>query len=112
MEINLDGINTQSSRDMSFMFHHCFILTSLNISSFRTPFVENMESMFNKCSNLIELDLSQFVLTHVTNMKSMFKKCISFKSLRINGHKKGINIEEIFLGCSSLNKDIKQKFIV
>ncbi len=56
----IEYLNTSEVTNMSFMFHFCFVLKSLDLSSFNTSQVTNMSHMFCECEFLESLDLSSF----------------------------------------------------
>ena len=57
------------------MFHNCFDLNNLNISSFNTKNVTDMSYMFYDCKNLINLDLSSFNTKNIENVNGIFHGC-------------------------------------
>ena len=89
---------------MSFMFHGCSGLTSLDVSSFDTSSVTNMDSMFDGCSGLTSLDVSKFETSSVTNMGGMFSSCKSLTSLDLSNFNTSnvTNMEYMFAYCSGL----------
>ena len=80
----LEYLNTANVTDMSFMFHGCSALKSLDLTNFNTAKVTNMDNMFYRCSTLTSLDLKNFNTAEVTNMYHMFYGCSALKSLNLN----------------------------
>ena len=83
------------------MFHQCYSLIIIDLSSFITTNVNNMSCMFNGCSSLKSIDLSSFNTTNVNNTGCMFFGCFSLKKENVK-----INIFERKI-LSQLNKDLK-----
>ena len=88
---------------MSFMFHNCSKLTSLDVSGFDTSMVTNMGAMFQGCSSLTSLDLSSWVTSSVTAMGSMFRDCTSLVSPPITTFGNNATCNEMYYGCTSIN---------
>ena len=51
----MSGFNTDNVTNMSWMFHYCISLRSLDVSSFDTGNVTNMSQMFENCSGLTSI---------------------------------------------------------
>ena len=100
----LKYLNTANVTDMSFMFHGCSALKSLDLTNFNTAKVTNMDNMFYRCSTLTSLDLKNFNTAEVTNMYHMFYGCSALESLVItNFNTENVtNMSYIFGGCSAL----------
>ncbi|MCQ2106841.1 MAG: BspA family leucine-rich repeat surface protein [Fibrobacter sp.] len=82
--IDVSGLNTANTRDMSFMFHRTSIAnTIVGIEKFDTKNVTNMQSMFDY-SNVASLNLKNFDTKNVTNMSGMFAMCYGLKDLDIS----------------------------
>ena len=87
------------------MFHSCYLLESLNLSSFDTTKVTSMREMFYNCSSLTSIYFgSNFNTEKVTGMSAMFANCKNLTSLDLSQFKTPslIIISDIFIGCSSL----------
>ena len=82
---DINKLNTSSAKDMSYMFHYCQKLKSINVSGFDTSNVTNMEYMFAYCKSdsLTSLDCSNFNTSKVTNMRYMFFNCIKATSIKV-----------------------------
>ena len=105
----LEYLNTVNVTDMSFLFHDCQKLTSLDLSHFNTANVTNMSSMFDGCTGLTSLDVTNFNTTNVTNMSYMFFGCRRLKEIYVSDKFVTNSVQssvEMFLGCSSLSGDI------
>ena len=100
----INNIKTDEVRDMSWMFHGCTSLTSLDVSKFNTDNVTSMNRTFANCSSLTSLDVSKFTTDNVTDMSWMFNGCSSLKKLDVSGFQteKVTNMLNMFNGCSSL----------
>ena len=94
-EVDLSGLDTSNTTDMSSMFANC---TSLNYdgikfatkdadSLFTTENVENMSMMFSNMTNLTKLDLSSFKTNSLTDMASMFSNDKALKEVNISTFK-------------------------
>ena len=59
----IENWDTSKVTNMSYMFHACNNLTSLDVSNFNTSNVTNMEGMFYSCNNLNTLDVINFDTT-------------------------------------------------
>ena len=100
----LEYLNTANVTDMSFMFHGCSALKSLDLTNFNTAKVTNMDNMFYRCSTLTSLDLKNFNTANVTDMNHMFYDCSALESLVITNFNtaKVVNMGNMFYGCSAL----------
>ena len=103
--LNLSYLNSVNVTDMKNMFSVCSSLKSINFSNLNTSKVKNMEKMFYKCSSLISLDLSNFNTSNVTDMSWMFSSCSSLTSLDLSNFdtKNVTDMNNMFSDCSSLN---------
>lgn len=97
-------LNTSAVTDMSYMFHGCSNLTSLDVSSWDTSSATNMASMFSSCSKLTSLDVSNWGTSSVSNMSNMFQGCSSLTSLDVSKWDTSSvsNMYGMFLNCSKL----------
>ena len=105
----LEYLNTVNVTDMSFLFHNCEKLTSLDLSHFNTANVTNMSSMFDGCTGLTSLDVTNFNTVNVTDMSYMFFGCRRLKEIYVSDKFVTNSVQssvEMFLGCSSLSGDI------
>lgn len=99
-----DGFNTSNVTDMSYMFHFCRNLTSLDVSSFNTSNVTDMTYMFGSCENLTSLDLSSFNTSNVTRMCEMFSASRNLVSLNLSSFNTSnvTDMHSMFWSCSNL----------
>lgn len=104
--LDLSSIDTSGVTDMSWMFYGCSGLTELDISGFDTAKVTNMDAMFWACENLTELDVSGFDTASVTSMYRMFFCCFDLAELDLRGFDtlKVVTMEGMFNNCSSLTE--------
>ena len=102
--LNLSNLNSVKVTNMKNMFSVCSSLTSINFSNINTTKVTNMEKMFYKCSSLISLDLSNFNTSNVTDMSWMFSSCSSLTNLDLSNFdtKNVTDMNNMFSECSSL----------
>ena len=104
--ITLTEIKTEKITDLSYMFHDCKSLISLDLISFKTENVLNMQSMFGGCSKMTSLDLRYFNTEKVTNMAYMFVDCSSLTKVDFSSFNT-INVttmRSMFNGCSALTE--------
>ena len=102
--LNVSGWDTSKVTAMSDMFHNCSSLTSLDLSSWDTSMVNRMNGMFYDCSKLTSLNLSHFNTSSVTDMNAIFQGCSSLTSLDVSGFDTSsvTTMGNMFNGCSSL----------
>ena len=101
---NIRNLDTSNVTSMSAMFHNCYSLTALDVSSFDTSNVTDMGSMFEKCSGLTALDVSGFDTSNVTNMYAMFWACSGLTALDVSRFHT-VNVTDMsymFASCSGL----------
>ncbi len=72
----MEYLNTSDVEDMSWMFHSCESLTTLNLSRFNTASVTCMDKMFFDCSSLSTIYVGKsFVLSEECTGNQMFLGC-------------------------------------
>ncbi|WP_308397716.1 BspA family leucine-rich repeat surface protein [Prevotella sp.] len=100
----IEYLNTENVTNMSFMFHNCKVLTSLNLSNFNTEKVTDMQGMFWECWDLTSLDLSNFNTENVTAMNYMFNGCSDLTSLNLSNFntEKVMYMSNMFYNCNKL----------
>ena len=82
--IDLSSFDTTSTTSTSWMFFHCYSLTSIEFpSTFNTSNNVKIYAMFGHCVSLISLNLTIFDISKVTDMSFMFRDCIKLKYLDI-----------------------------
>ena len=108
----LKYLNTANVTDMSFMFHGCSALKSLDLTNFNTAKVTNMDNMFYRCSTLTSLDLKNFNTAEVTNMYHMFYGCSALKSLDLTNFNTAnvTDMNHMFYDCSALESLVITNF--
>ena len=108
----LEYLNTANVTDMSFMFHGCSALKSLDLTNFNTAKVTNMDNMFYRCSTLTSLDLKNFNTAEVTNMYHMFYGCSALKSLDLTNFNTAnvTDMNHMFYDCSALESLVITNF--
>lgn len=100
----LDGVNTSSVTDMSYMFNCCLALTDLDLSHFNTAKVTDMSYMFGSCVRLTGLDLDNFNTAKVTNMSYMFSGCEDIRHIYMSNFNTAnvTSMQSMFSGCSKM----------
>ena len=81
--LDVSGLNTSNTTNMSRMFINCTNLTNLDIRNFVTSKVNNMSYMFYNCRSLTSLDIRNFDTSNVTDMSYMFYNCKNLTRLDI-----------------------------
>ncbi len=71
--IDLDGLESSTAVNMSYLFNGCTGLTSLDISEFNTANVENMSAMFYNTPALTSINTAVLNTANVKDMSSMFR---------------------------------------
>ena len=91
---SIHNLVTSNVTDMSYMFHSCSSLTSLDVTGFDTSSVKNMSAMFYECTGLTSLDLSKLDTSNVTDMFAIFSGSDNLSSVTLgaNFSFKGKNI--------------------
>jgi surface protein len=103
--IDLSSFDTTLATSTSWMFFHCYSLTSLEFpSTFNTSNIVKMYAMFSHCMSLIYLNLTIFDTTKVTDMSYMFNNCKKLKYLDIPhfSPKNITSVEYMFKNMTSL----------
>ena len=94
---------------MSFMFHQCFSLPSIEFpSSFGKNNLKNICGLFGKCYNLTKIDLSNLNTENVDDMSFMFEECVNLETILVNPDKfiakKATKMSNMFNRCCKLKK--------
>ena len=82
--VDLSGFDTSNCNCFGFMFSYCQALESLDVSHFNTAKAVTMANMFQFCQTLTELDVSGFVTDSVRSMDNIFSDCHKIKSLDLS----------------------------
>lgn len=110
--VDMSGLNTTKTNDMSSMFESCTALTNDGVSSsikfkngnFTTSKVTNMSRMFAN-SGIKQLDFSAFDTSSLLNMSSMFTSCASLEIMEFKGKiNAGSDLTRLFSQCISLKR--------
>ena len=115
-EFEYDTITTEvrtmvdeSHDDLSYMFHGCSNLVSVNTEDWDTSNVGNMTMMFQGCTSLTQLDLSNFNTVLVWSMSSMFQGCTSLTTLNLSNWETAsitipnLDMDNMFQNCTALH---------
>ena len=102
--IDLSNFNTSKVIYMNNMFNNCTSLTKLNLNSFDTSKVVYMNNMFYNCTSLSKLDLNSFTTSNVTTMLGMFNSCKKLSYIDLSGFNtsKVTNMQSMFYNCEKL----------
>ena len=102
--IDLSNFNTSKVIYMNNMFDNCTSLTKLNLNSFDTSKVIYMNNMFKNCTSLINLNLNSFTTSKVTTMLGMFNSCKKLSYIDLSGFNtsKVTNMQSMFYNCEKL----------
>lgn len=101
--LDLSTFDTSNVTDMSCMFCYCWALTDINISNFNTSKVTSMAHLFHQCP-ISSVDVSSFDTQNVTNMSIMFAECNNLKTLNLKNFNtaKVTNMSWMFINNPSL----------
>jgi surface protein len=100
---SIDYVFSEKLTNMSFMFHDCTYITTLDFTNFDVSNVTDMNCLFSGCWNLCDLTLGNFNTEKVINMRKMFKDCISFTWLKLNLNTNNVtDISYMFACCREL----------
>ena len=105
--LDLSNFNTFKVIYMNNMFYNCTSLTKLNLNSFDTSKVVNMSHIFDGCSNLENVDLSNFNTSNVINMEGVFQNDTNLKEIKLGDNFKTNKVTTMlamFASCSSLKR--------
>ena len=100
-----DLINLTNINNLCNAFSGCYLLTSLNTSSWNMSNVENVSYMFCNCSNLITLDTSNWNMSKVKNFTEMFSACYNLTTLDTSNWNMSnvvISMDNTFNSCYNL----------
>ena len=79
----VDYLHTKNLTDMSWMFHGCYNLESINFVGNASK-VTSLYYTFSSCSKLTSLDLNSWDTSCVSNMSRVFSNCQALNSLGIS----------------------------
>ena len=100
----VEGLDTSTFTDFSYMFQQDTSLTTLDLSSWNTSEATTMQNMFYYCSGLTSLDMYEWDTSNVTNMSSMFYYCGKLTTLDLTDFNtsKVTNMQNMFSYCTKL----------
>ena len=99
----------KSGTNISYLFHRCANLVSINFNDFDVSNATNMVNMFRGCSELTNLDIGSWDTGNVTGMSCMFSGCNKLTNLDIGSWNTGnvTDMSSMFTSCNKLtNLDI------
>ena len=103
--LDLSSFNPYKLKSMNSVFYNCRSLTSIKLENFSTNKVTDMEYLFFNCTSLKFIDISSFHTEVVIKMNSMFESCTSLTSILFGDAfitNKISNISAMFSHCHSL----------
>ena len=102
--IDLRGLHTDSTYDLSFLFYHCDNLETVNLEGIVTDNVTDFTRMFTGCGALRSVDLTGFNTQKVVSFAAMFQNCSSVQELDLTTFNTGsaTSFWMMFRGCSNL----------
>ena len=103
-EIDLRGLDTSNTVDMSWFLCGCSSLKQADLSMLDTSRVADMSCMFLGCRSLEKVELGSIDTSSVMDMSRMFMYCSSLKSLDLYTQDNGALhlADDMFFGCDSL----------
>ncbi|MBO4571376.1 MAG: BspA family leucine-rich repeat surface protein [Bacteroidales bacterium] len=84
---NMKVINTSRAQNLSYFFHRCFNLKSVDLSNFDTSNCDSFGFMFSYCQSLESLDVSHFNTAKAITMANMFQHCEKVETIDVSGFK-------------------------
>ena len=106
-DVEINKLNIDKATDISGMFQNCMVLANIDLSNFNSANVKNMKGMFENCFNLKSIIFGDtFDTQNVTSMSGMFKESYLLETLDLSlfNTSKVIYMEEMFSGCTKLNR--------
>ena len=109
--VNMNNFMTTQFLNMDYMFFDCYSLNELNLgwNSYR---VKSMTYAFHGCKNITSLDLTNFDVKEVISMKNLFYKCKGLNELDLRGFNtlKCQIFDNMFGECNEMNVTIYNKY--
>ena len=101
---NLKAINTSRAENLSYFFHRCFNLRSVDLSNFETSDCDCFGFMFSYCQSLESLDVSHFNTAKAITLANMFQHCEKLQTLDVSGFitDKVRSLDNTFSDCWAL----------
>ncbi len=102
----LEYFKTDNVTTFSRLFEKCYVLDSVDFSSFNTSNVENLSLLFSECKKLVNVDFSNWNTSKVTNMSYMFNNCAIIPEIDISSFdtRNVTNMDHMFYKCEGLVK--------
>ena len=104
VSVDLDGINTVMTKNMSAMFQDVSALQHINFANINTSNVEDLSYMFKNATALISLNLSGWDVRNNTTLYQIFQGCTGITHIDVSGWKndKILTMDDLFQGLSRL----------
>ena len=103
-EVDLTGLDTSKTVDMSWLFCGCSKLRDVDLSMLDTSHVVDMSCMFLSCTSLEHVEFGGIDTSSVMDMSRMFMYCENLKTVDFSGiDNSSLQMaDDIFFGCSGL----------
>ena len=101
---NLKAINTSRAENLSYFFHRCFNLRSVDLSNFETSNCDCFGFMFSYCQSLESLDVSRFNTEKAITFANMFQHCENVEEIDVSGFRTANvrSLDNTFSDCYKL----------
>ena len=96
---NMECMNTDMVKDMSFLFAGCTKIKELDISMLNIEKVEKMDHMFQECTSLEHLNMDGINTSKVWDFSYMFDNCSKLVELDLSKFMTEVNEEKRKLAC-------------
>ena len=102
--VDLGGINTVMTKNMSAMFQDVSALKNINFANINTSNVEDLSYMFKNATALVSLNLSGWDVRNNTTLYQIFQGCTGITHIDMSGWKndKILTMDDLFQGLSRL----------
>ena len=103
-EVDLNGLDTSNTVDLSWLLCGCSRLERVDLSMLDTKKVVDMSCMFLSCRNLREVIFGRIDTSSVMDMSKMFMYCSSLHSLDVSclDNRSLQMSDDMFFGCEGL----------
>lgn len=110
-EVDLTGLDTSKTVDMSWLFCGCSKLRSVDLSMLDTSHVVDMSCMFLSCASLEHVEFGGINTSSVMDMSRMFMYCRNLKTVDFSGiDNSSLKMaDDIFFGCDGLRAVVPGK---
>ena len=104
VSVDLGGINTVMTKNMSAMFQDVSALQHVNFANINTSNVEDLSYMFKSATALTSLNLSGWDVRNNTTLYQIFQGCTGITHIDMSGWKndKILTMDDLFQGLSRL----------